>query len=86
MAWDVLWSSRSVRQLKKLDKKQAKTIRDAVLGITDNPFTAVRRLSDSAFFRLRVGNYRVIMDLQQGKMIVFVIEVDHRRRIYTQHR
>ncbi len=82
MTWSVLWSFRSVRQLKKLDKKQARRIKDAVLEITDNPFVAVRKLSDSAFFRMRVGNYRVIMDLQQGKMIIFVVEVDHRRRIY----
>ena len=82
MTWSVLWSSRSVRQLKKLDKKQTRRIRDAVLQITDNPFVAVRKLSDSAFFRMRVGDYRVIMDLQQGKMIIFVVEVDHRRRIY----
>ncbi len=82
MAWDVLWSLRSVKQLKKLDKKQARMVREGVLEITDNPFTAVRKLADSAFFRMRVGSYRVIMDLQQGKMIIFVVEVDHRRRIY----
>ena len=82
MAWGVLWSLRSARQLKKLDKKQARIIRDAVLTITDNPFAAVRKLSDSAFFRMRVGSYRLIMDLQQEKMIIFVVEVDHRRRVY----
>lgn len=82
MTWSVLWSSRSVRQLKKIDKKQARRIRDAVLQITENPFIAVRKLSDSAFFRMRVGDYRIIMDLQQGKMIIFVVEIDHRRRVY----
>ena len=82
MTWSVLWSSRSVRQLKKLDKKQARKIRDAILEITENPFIAVRRLFDSAFFRMRLGDYRIIMDLQQGKMIIFVVEVDHRRRVY----
>ena len=82
MTWNILWSARSVRQLKKIDKKQARMIRDAVLQITDNPFVAVRKLSNSAFFRMRIGSYRVIMDLQQGKMIIFVVEVDHRRRIY----
>lgn len=83
MTWSVLWSARSVRQLKKLDKKQARKIRDAVLEIADNPFVAVRKLSDSAFFRMRVGNYRIILDLQQGTMIIFVVEVDHRRRVYN---
>lgn len=57
-------------------------IRDAVLDITSDPFAAVKRLAGSGFFRMRVGNYRVIMDLQQGKMTVFVVEVDRRKRIY----
>ncbi|MDH5568309.1 MAG: type II toxin-antitoxin system RelE/ParE family toxin [Nitrosopumilus sp.] len=78
MTWSVIWSSRSVRQLKKLDKKQVRRIRDAVLEITENPFIAVRKLSDSVFFRMRVGDFRIIMDLKQGKMIIFIVEVDHR--------
>ena len=82
MAWNVLWSSRSVRQLKKLDKRHARMIRDAVVGARENPYAVVRRLSDSAFFRMRVGSYRIIMDLRQDAMIIFVIEVGHRRRVY----
>ena len=82
MVWDVLWSSRSVWQLKKLDKKHARMIRDAIVGARENPYAVVRRLSDSAFFRMRVGSYRIIMDLRQGAMIIFVIEVNHRRRVY----
>jgi len=82
MTWSVIWSSRSVRQLKKLDKKQVRRIRDAVLEITESPFVAVRKLSDSVFFRMRVGDFRIIMDLKQGKMIIFVVEVDHRKRVY----
>ena len=82
MTWGVLWSLKSVRQLKKLDKRQSQTIRDAVLKAAGNPFAVVRRLSDSAFYRMRVGDYRIILDLQQGKMIIFVVEVGYRRRIY----
>ena len=68
--------------LKKLDKRQARTIRDAILEVTDDSFIAVKKLSDSVFFRMRIGNYRIIMDLQQSKMIIFVVRVDHKRRIY----
>lgn len=82
MPWQVLWSEKSVKQLKKIDKKNARKIRDSVLEISDNPYQKVTRLTDSPFFRLRIGNYRVILDLQQNKVIVFVIQVDHRRKIY----
>ena len=78
----ILWSEKSVRQLKKLDKKTAKIIRDRVLELEDNPYKAATRLASSKFYKIRVGSYRVILDIQQGKLIIFVIETDHRKRVY----
>lgn len=80
--WHILWSEKSVRQLKKLDKKTAKIIRDRVLELEDNPYKAASRLASSKFYKIRVGSYRVILDIQQGKLIIFVIETDHRKRVY----
>jgi len=82
MAWEVIWSEKSVTQLEKIDKKNAKKIYDSVLDCIEDPFKAVIRLTNSHFFRLRVGDYRVILDLQQSKMIIFVVETDHRGKIY----
>ena len=82
MTWQVIWSEKSVKQLEKLDRKNAQRVYDAVLDCTQDPFKNVARLTNSPFYRLRVGNYRVILDLQQSKMIIFVIETDHRGRIY----
>ncbi|HUT05519.1 MAG TPA: type II toxin-antitoxin system RelE/ParE family toxin [Nitrosopumilaceae archaeon] len=82
MVWQVIWSEKSVKQLKKFEKKSSQRIFDAVLGCVDDPFRNVIRLTNSPFYRLRVGNYRIILDLQQSKVIIFVIEVDHRGRIY----
>jgi len=82
MAWQVIWSEKSVKQLKKLNKKNAQKIYDSVLACAEDPFRAVVRLTNSPFYRMRVENYRVILDLQQNRMIIFVIETEHRRKIY----
>ncbi len=82
MTWQVIWSEKSLRQLEKIDKKNAQKIYDTVLDCIEEPFKMVLRLTNSPFYRLRVRNYRVILDLQQSKMIIFVIETDHRKRIY----
>ncbi len=82
MVWEVIWSEKSVKQLEKIDKRNAQKIYDSVLDCAKDPLRAVMRLTNSPFYRLRVGNYRVILDLQQKKMIFFVVEVDHRGRIY----
>ena len=82
MIWKVIWSEKSVKQLAKIDTKNAQKIYDSVLDCVKDPFQTVTRLTNSPFYRLRVGNYRVILDLQQSKMIIFVVETDRRARIY----
>lgn len=82
MIWSVSWSDKSKKQLSKIDKKIISRIIDGVEDIKEDPFRAVSKLTGSQFFRLRVGDYRVILDLQQGKMIIFVVETDNRKRIY----
>ena len=52
------------------------------MDCSGDPFRNVARLTNSSFYRLRVGNYRVILDLQQSRMIVFVVEAGHRREAY----
>ena len=82
MVWEVAWSAKSVKQLGKIDKKNTQKIYDSVLDCIQDPFKTVIRLTNSPFYRLRIGSYRVILDLQQNKMIIFVVETDHRGRIY----
>jgi len=82
MPWQVIWSEKSVKQLEKIDKKNAQKIYDSVLESVEEPFRVVIRLTNSPFYRMRVGKYRVILDLQQNKMIIFVVESDHRDQIY----
>ncbi|HEX5457927.1 MAG TPA: type II toxin-antitoxin system RelE/ParE family toxin [Candidatus Nitrosotalea sp.] len=82
MSWDILWSDKSKKQLSKIDKKTAQRIRDAVLDCVDDPFSVVTRLTNSRFYKIRVGNYRVILDLQQHTLIIFVVETDLRKRVY----
>lgn len=82
MPWQVIWSEKSVKQLEKIDKKDAQKIYDSILECVEEPFRVVIRLTNSPFYRMRVGKYRVILDLQQNKMIIFVVESDHRGQIY----
>ncbi len=85
MKYDVKWTETSLGQLKKLDKAIAKRIIDKVEKITKNPFKFVKKLKEFDLFRLRVGDYRVIMSIEKKKMIIFVLEVGHRRVVYRKY-
>ena len=80
--WEVKWSDRSVRQLKKLDKSLARRIVDHVEEIKIDLYIAVQRLVNSQFFKLRVGNYRVILRLHDDSATVFVVQIDPRKSDY----
>ncbi|MDD5086545.1 MAG: type II toxin-antitoxin system RelE/ParE family toxin, partial [Candidatus Nanoarchaeia archaeon] len=46
------------------------------------PYSHIKKLVGSNYFRLRVGDYRVILDIIENKLIIHVIEVGHRKNIY----
>jgi mRNA interferase RelE/StbE len=71
--------------LKKLDKSVAKRILKKVSWLADNADTVPHialtgRWSD--YFKLRVGDYRVIYSLDQNGRLIIVMVVGHRREIY----
>ncbi len=82
MIWTVIWSDKSKKQLQKLDKSIARQIRNHVEDAKKDPMISAKHLTGTRFYRLRVGKYRVIFDLHQNKMIIFVIKVDIRKKVY----
>jgi len=85
MKYEVKWTETSLDQLKKLDKAIAERVIDKVEKISKNPFKFVKKLKEFKLFTLRVGDYRVIMGIEKNKMIIFVLEVGHRRVIYRRY-
>lgn len=85
MTYEVILTKIATQQLSKMEKNIAKKIADKLEKIRDNPFLFVRKLRDSDFYRLRVGDFRVIMNIDRGKMVILVIEVGHRKNIYKKY-
>ena len=82
MAFEIIWSDRAIRQLKKLDRSIARRIFDKVGELGENPHRFVQKLVNSPYYRLRVGDYRVILDIQGDVLRVLVLKVGHRESIY----
>lgn len=82
MAFEIVWSDSAIRQLKKLDRSVARRIFDRVGELRGNPHRFVQKLVNSPYYRLRVGDYRVILDIQEANLRVLVLKVGHRSSIY----
>ncbi len=81
MAFQIIWSDPAIRQLKKLDRSVARRIFDKVGELTENPHRFVQKLVSSPYYRLRVGDYRVILDIQGDVLRILVLKVGHRASI-----
>jgi len=82
MSFRVIWSSKSNKRLSKLDDKIMISIIKKVEEIKTNPIRYLKRLKRINAFKLRVGNYRVIIDLDKSKNELTVLTLGHRKNIY----
>jgi len=55
----------------------------AIDALLDNPYRGTALKGDlSGLRRVRVGDYRVIYEINEGELIILVIRVAHRREVY----
>jgi mRNA interferase RelE/StbE len=83
MRFQIIWSNSAAKELKKLDRTVSKRIFKKVSQLSENPynFDVIKMVGDP-HFRLRVGDYRVIFDIQNDLLRILVIKVGHRKNIY----
>jgi mRNA-degrading endonuclease RelE of RelBE toxin-antitoxin system len=72
----------SKRFLKKLDKKNAEIILNKIYSIRDNPFRFLKRLQGEKLWRLRILNYRVIIDVIISINKIIVLRIGYRKNVY----
>jgi len=80
--YEILISDTAEKQLEKLDKQIQERIIRSLERIRIRPEAYVERLVGDPAYKLRVGDYRVIMDISKEKLLVLVIKIGHRSRIY----
>ncbi len=84
MTYDLLFSDLAMKQLLKLEKETRERIIATLERIRIRPEVYVRKLVGDEGYRLRVGNYRIIVDLDKEKFIILVLRMGHRRNVYEQ--
>ena len=83
MSYRVVLADRAEKELDALDRHVRGRVLTAILRLAENPYQAtnVKSLS-SGFYRLRVGDYRVIYEVKDDILAILVIKVGHRREVY----
>jgi mRNA interferase RelE/StbE len=87
LAWAINYTETAKRELKKLDKPAARRILDFLdnrVAKQDDPRQLGKALSGplGTLWRYRIGDYRVICEIQHQTVTVLVLRVGHRREVY----
>jgi mRNA interferase RelE/StbE len=76
-------AQRELRKLTKADAKAAAAVRGAIELLAADPRPpAFKPLVGSPYFRVRVGDYRIVYLVEDGVLLITVITLGHRREVY----
>ena len=82
----VVWQRRAANELAVITRQDARTaerIRAAVDHYADTGYGDVQKLrGEDDLYRLRVGNFRVIFEFEDGQLVIVVLRVRNRRDAY----
>lgn len=82
LLYEVIFSQKAKKQLFKLEKVIQSRIISILERIRIRPEAYITKLVGDPGYKLRVGDYRVIMDIDKGKLLILVIRIGYRRNIY----
>lgn len=88
MAWRIEFADSAAKQLRKLDPQVAKrilTFLQSRIAPLDDPRSigeALRGKDLGDFWKYRVGDWRVIADIEDGVVLITVVRIGNRREVY----
>lgn len=82
MAYELIYTKTAFRDIQKLDNVAKKRIKKKLEEFSKDPMPLSKRLINSSIgtYRYRVGNYRIVFDIDKNNIVV--LRVGHRREIY----
>lgn len=86
--YQVIYTNRARRDLKRLSIEIAREIIISISALKTDPLPQVKKLKGSQkspFYSLHVDDYRVILVIQNSRLIVHVVEVGPRKTVYRKY-
>jgi mRNA interferase RelE/StbE len=73
-----------LKSIKRLPKKELRRIKKKIDGLSENlPDPATTKMKgNNPFHRVRTGNYRIVYQILEDRLVILVVKVGHRKDIY----
>ncbi|MFH0977203.1 MAG: type II toxin-antitoxin system RelE/ParE family toxin [Spirochaetota bacterium] len=81
--YSIIISSAANRDYKRLPQSEILKINKVIDHLASNPRpSGYKKLKDRNAYRIRIGNYRIIYEINDKDVILFVIRIRHRKEVY----
>jgi len=78
----LIFDEEAIKFLDKLPKEISKRIFKKIQDTKENPHHYFLKLTNRQEYKLRVGDYRVIADINNSEITIYIITIGHRSNIY----
>jgi mRNA interferase RelE/StbE len=82
LRYQVFLDPRAAKFLSRLNETVRTRIKDGLRELQVSPETKGQRLAASAFWRVRIGDYRVIYEIDRNGKKIVVLYIGHRSTVY----
>lgn len=73
----------AAKELNSLPNREIKKIVVAINHLVENPRpTNSKKLSGSERYRLRIGDYRILYEIENQVLIIYIVKIAHRKDVY----
>lgn len=80
--YSLVFDEKVLDYLEGLPKNISKRIFNKLKDTKENPHHFFVRLNNRSEYKLRVGDYRIIADIEDNKLVIYVIYANHRSKVY----
>lgn len=82
MIYTIQWKPKPLNFINRLPKNIALRIWNKLDSIKENPFRYLEHFEGENLYKIRIGNYRALIDIDDNRKILFIQVLDKRGRIY----
>lgn len=87
MAWTIEFVPEAAKELRKLGRSEAariiRTLEERIAPLDDPRTLGAPLTGDHAgYWRWRIGDYRVVAQIEDERVLILVVRVGHRREVY----